>query len=221
MKMTKQNKQGFYDIELALSESAAKPVLDLDDIFYLRNLQQRKLFLFEDINELSAEDITTNILQYNREDENNNTPKDKRKAIKLYISSPGGSTTAGFQIIDTIITSETPVYTINIGTWYSMAFLIGICGHKRYAMPSSTFLHHDGSTGFVDSQSKAEDIADFTKRYNKDIVKQHVLDYARGISESVYEEKRRVEWYMFAQDAKNMGCIDYIIGKDRPIYDII
>ena len=183
-------------------------------------MQQRKLFLDEEITVESAEEITANILQYNREDENNNIPAENRKPVLLYINSPGGSITAGFQIIDVIKLSETPVYTINFGTWYSMAFLIGICGKKRFASPSATFLLHDGTTGFFDSQSKAEDVAEFSKRYNRDVVKKHVIDFSK-ISDSEYEDKKRVEWYMLAEEAKNMGCIDFIIGQDMPIYKVI
>lgn len=220
MKTAENKKKGFYDIEISFTQDPAKPFFDLNDIFYLRNLQQRKLFLSGEITDDSAEEIVANILQFNREDEDNGTEMGKRMPIKLYINSPGGLVTAGFSIIDAIVISETPVYTINTGVCYSMAFLVAICGAKRYAMESSTFLLHDGTIGFGDSQSKAEDIVDFNKRYNEDIVKKHVTTFT-GISSAMYDEKKRVEWYMLAQDAKDMGVIDYLVGLDTPIYDII
>ena len=125
--------------------------------------------------------------------------------------------------VDTTIIelSETPVYTINTGTWYSMALLIGIAGHKRFATSRSTFLLHDGINGYMDSQSKAEDYADFIKKFNSLVVKEYVMGNSAITSEE-YEENRRVEWYFLASEAKEKELVDAIIGVDEgyDIYDI-
>ncbi|MBQ1344595.1 ATP-dependent Clp protease proteolytic subunit [Candidatus Saccharibacteria bacterium] len=211
----------FYDVDELCEYN-----FDLEEIINLRNLQQRKLFL-NDCNEsggyddFDIEQICANILQYNRDDADCNLSPEERAPILLYINSHGGPEISGFKLIDIIELSETPVYTINTGTWYSMALLIGIAGHKRFATSRSTFLLHDGINGYMDSQSKAEDYADFIKKFNSLVVKEYVMGNSAITSEE-YEENRRVEWYFLASEAKEKELVDAIIGVDEgyDIYDI-
>lgn len=141
------------------------------------------------------------------------------KPILLYIASNGGSVDAGFALIDAIQTSKTPVYTINTGYWYSMGFLIGLAGKKRFAMPNATFLMHDGSNFIWTSGSKAQDQADFNRRVEAR-VKQYILDHSTLTSKE-YDKKQRVEWYLFADEAKEKGFIDQIIGVDCDIDTVV
>lgn len=151
--------------------------------------------------------IVENIDRFNRED--SGLLIEKRKPIILYINSPGGDVTEGFSLVDRIAESETPVYTVNTGQWSSMAFLIGISGHKRLAYPSSTFLLHDGSSYVSGSSNKVYDQAKFVERFEKEIVKPHILSHSK-LSSKEYDAKSRVEWYMFATEAKKYGFIDEI-----------
>ena len=189
----------------------------VNDIFYLKDLKQRKLFLSEDVNQYSVGDIVKNILQYNREDYG--VPSEGRKPILLYVSSNGGEVDAGFELIDAIRCSKTPVYTINLGYQYSMGFLIGLAGHRRYAMEHSKFLLHDGSNFIYNSGAKAQDQMEFNRKV-EDRVKQYILSRSKLASEE-YDSKLRVEWYMFSDEAKEKGFVDYIIGKDCDIDEII
>ena len=134
--------KGYYDIDIDIDEALVKMGM-VDDIFYLRDLKQRKLFLTANIVQFSIGDITKHIMQYNAEDKG--IPTDERKPILLYVASNGGDVDAGFELIDTILASKTPVYTINLGYQYSMGFLIGLAGRKRYAAQNAKFLMHDGS----------------------------------------------------------------------------
>ena len=43
----------------------------------------------------------------------------------------------------------------------------------------------------------------------------------RKITEKEYSKKYRVEWYMYADEAKKNGFVDYIIGEDCSLDDII
>ncbi len=211
--MAKHTK-GYYDFETDFEEKLIEGGM-VDDVFYIRDLQQRKLFLNTDIDELSVAEIVKHIMQFNKEDLYNFIEPKERTPILLYITSNGGDVGAGFELIDVIINSKTPVYTINLGCQYSMAFLIGLAGHARFSMPNAKFLMHDGSSFVYGTGTKVQDQMEFQKKIEKRI-KDYVLSHSK-LSGEEYDEKLRVEWYMFADEAKDKGFIDFIIGED---YDI-
>ena len=66
---------------------------------------------------------------------------------------------------------------------------------------------------------KAQDQMEFNRRV-EDRVKQYILSRSKLTSEE-YDSKLRVEWYMFSDEAKEKGFVDYIIGKDCDIDEII
>ena len=183
----------------------------------VKDMQQRKIWLHDEIDIETVSGAIHNIYQYNREDAD--LPVEERKPIFLYIASNGGSVDAGFALIDAIQTSKTPVYTINTGYWYSMGFLIGLAGKQRFTMPNATFLMHDGSNFIWTSGSKAQDQADFNRRVEAR-VKQYILDHSTLTSKE-YDKKQRVEWYLFADEAKEKGFIDQIIGVDCDIDTVV
>jgi len=189
----------------------------VDEYYYLDALKQRKLFLEEEISQETVSEIVKHILRFNKEDEA--IPVAERKPIILYLSSNGGDVDPGFELIDVILHSKTPVYTVNLGYWYSMGFLIGIAGHKRYASSNSKCLMHDGSQFIYNSGSKVQDQLEFQKKIEAR-VKRHVLNCSK-LTEEEYNGKLRVEWYLFADEAKEKGFIDYIIGEDCELDEII
>ena len=211
-----KNNSGYYDIDVNLEELLASNGA-VEEIMWLRDLQQRKLFLNCEVSQGSVDEIIHAILQYNKDDKG--IKPEERKPILLYICSNGGEVDAGYSLIDVIETSKTPVYTINLGYWYSMAFIIGIAGHKRFATRNSKILCHDGMSMVYASGSKAQDQMDFYKRLEAR-TKAHILKYTK-ISEELYQNKVRYEWYVFADEAKKLGIIDQIIGDDCEIDEII
>ena len=124
----------------------------IDDCFYLKDLKQRKLFIDDDICQETIGEIVKHIMQFNKEDKG--IKKEDRTPILLYITSNGGNVDDGFELIDIIKNSETPVYTINLGYQYSMAFLINLAGHKRFATKNAKFLMHDGSNFLYSSSAR-------------------------------------------------------------------
>ena len=153
--------KGYYDFDFD-DEELLKSGGMVEDIFYIKDLQQRKLFLTTEIAQETVGDIVRHIMQFNAEDRG--VEVIKRKPILLYITSNGGGVGAGFELIDVIQNSVTPVYTINLGYQYSMGFLIGLAGHKRFATPNAKFLMHDGSNFIWNSGAKAQDQMEFQKR---------------------------------------------------------
>lgn len=207
---------GYYNIEVELDKALIDAGL-VDELFYLKDLKQRKLFLNADVDQFSVFDIVKHIMQFNKEDKG--IPVENRMPILLYVTSNGGEVDSGFELIDIIQNSQTPVYTINLGYQYSMGFLIGLAGHKRYATPNAKFLMHDGSNFIYNSGAKAQDQMEFQKRIEERI-KSYILSRSK-ISGEEYDSKLRVEWYLFADEAKEKGFVDTIIGVDCDINEIV
>ena len=189
----------------------------VDDLFYLKDMKLRKFYLNYDIDQDGVYNIVRHILQINAEDRG--IPAEDRKPILLYVVSNGGEVDSGFELIDAIECSETPVYTINLGYQYSMGFLIGLAGHKRFATENAKFLMHDGSNFVWNSGAKAQDQMEFQKRVEKR-VRDYVISHSRVTPEE-YDSKLRVEWYLFADEAKEKGFTDYIIGEDCSMDEVI
>ena len=209
-------RKGYYDIEVSIEKSLIEGGM-IDELFYLQDLKQRKLFLNADIDQFSIADIVKHIMQINKEDKG--LEPHERRPILLYVTSNGGEVDSGFELIDVIMNSKTPVYTINLGYQYSMGFLIGLSGHKRFATRNAKFLMHDGSNFVYNSGAKAQDQMEFNRKIESRI-KQYVLSRSK-VSEEEYDSKLRVEWYLFADEAKEKGFVDYIIGEDCDINEIV
>ena len=208
--------KGYYDIEIDIGQALVEGGL-VDEIFYLQDLKQRKLFLNSEIDQLSIADIAKHILQFNKEDIGK--APDSRLPILLYVVSNGGEVDSGFELIDVIQSSKTPVYTINLGYQYSMGFLIGLAGHKRFATKNAKYLMHDGPNFVYNSGAKAQDHMEFNRKV-EERVKQYILSRSK-VTSSEYDSKLRVEWYLFADEAKEKGFVDYIIGEDCDIDSVI
>ena len=191
--------------------------LSIDDQFFLDDINDRHIYCNGIIDRIVAEDVVYRITRYNSEDKD--IPAKKRKPIKLFICSPGGSVDDGFRIISAIESSRTPVYTINNGYCYSMAFLLLIAGDVRYGSKYSTYLLHEGDFGIYNSDGKAIDEFVFNLQRDK-MIKEYVIANTK-ISETEYDHHQRKEWYMFAKIAKEKAVIDYIIGQDIMINDVI
>lgn len=191
---------------------------EFHDKFDIEDIEERRLYINDVIDSEVIDSIVYHIMRYNREDKNINP--ENRKPILLYINSNGGSVPDGYAVIDVITNSITPVYTINQGYCYSMGFLIFLAGHKRYSMPSATFLMHDGSTMGWDSTAKLKDRMDFETKQVEEYTKKYIMSKTT-IGEKLYDEKYRVEWYFYPIEAKQNGVVDYIVGTDCTINEII
>lgn len=209
-------RKGYYDVDAEIELDEVDGAR-LAEVMYLKDLKQRKLFLNDEISSISAIEVVHHILQFNAEDKN--LPVEQRKPIMLYVTSIGGSVDAGYALIDAILCSKTPVYTVNLGWQYSMGFLIGLAGHKRFTVPNARFLMHDGSSFVYDSGAKAQDQMEFQKRV-EERTRAYVLSRSHLTPEE-YDAKFRVEWYLFADEAKRCGFTDFIIGVDCDLDEVV
>ncbi len=183
------------------------------DRFEIEEVENRRLYLNDVVDETILDSIVFQILRYNRLDAG--IPKEERKPIILYINSPGGSVSDGYGLIDAMLTSETPVYTVNQALCASMGFLIFLAGDKRFSMPHAEFLMHDGSTFTMDSTAKVRDRIEFEGQI-EDMTKKYVQSRTK-ITDEIYDQKYRVEWYMLPEEAKKYEIATDIIGTDVPL----
>ncbi len=206
----------YLDVDFELEELLMQNGL-IEDYFFLQDLKQRRLFCVSAIEDGVIAGLVRHIFQYNKEDKD--IPEEEREPIILYMNSAGGSVDAGYQLIDAILSSKTPIYTVNIGCWYSMALLIGIAGHKRFALKNAKFLMHDGAGLVYDSSAKLQDKLEFNKKL-EERTRDYILEHTKLTVEE-YDSKYRVEWYMFPEEAKEKGFVDFIVGEDCEIDEII
>ena len=174
------------------------------DIFS-RLLNDRIVFLGEEVNDTTASLIVAQLLYLEAQDPD--------KDIQFYINSPGGSVTSGLAIYDTMQYIKADVSTICIGMAASMgAFLLaaGTKG-KRIALPNSEIMIHQPSGGFrgqaTDIQIHAENILRTKDRLNK------ILSDNTGKSIEVIRDATERDTFMMAEEAKEFGLIDNVIYK--------
>ena len=174
------------------------------DIFS-RLLEERIVFLAGPVNDLNANVVIAQMLYL--------VSKDPKKDIKLYINSPGGSVTAGLAIYDTMQYLKCPVSTICIGLTASMAAIILAAGTKgkRFSLPNAEILLHQVMGGF---QGQASDIDITAKQIVKIKAKMNQI-LASHTGQPIYRVEKDTDrdFYMTAEEAKEYGLIDEVIGS--------
>ena len=172
------------------------------DIFS-RLLNDRIIFLSEEVNDTTASLIVAQLLYLEAQDPD--------KDIQFYINSPGGSVTAGMAIYDTMQYIKCDVATICVGMAASMgAFLLsaGTKG-KRLALPNAEIMIHQPSAG---TQGQITDMAIHMKRL--EIIKERMN---RILSENTGKSLEEVtaacerDNFMSSEAAKAFGLIDRVI----------
>lgn len=182
---------------------------NLDDIIHSWDVANRCLYI-GDIDEDTGIAVFQLVRFWNQVDKDK--PVEERTPIKAYIDSGGGSLTASLTIADAFHLSKVPVYTINTGCAYSGGLLAFIAGHRRYTLPSASFLFHEGSTdlGHID----AGKFRNFTEYYEQLILrmKKYFLELT-DMTEEMYKEKYRDDFWFFAEEAIELGMADEILEE--------
>lgn len=197
-------------------QRAFQNLLEEDDVKDFGKLLEisdalNRSIIIEEIDEESGV-VAENLIRFwNKLDDEMKIPTAERQPIKIYIDSPGGYINPTFTIIDSIRLSKTPIWTINIGCAYSGGFFIFISGHKRIAYPLSSFLYHEGAATIGGDANKFQNQADFYKNQRKKL-KEITLKYTK-ITEGLYNEHIKDDWWLFADEAKELGIVDEIASE--------
>ena len=170
--------------------------------------KERKIILNDNIDTSTINNVSHWINSWN--DEDIDTPVNERKIIKIELTSNGGDVVSGLNICDVVEASKTPVEITTFACAASMGALILLSGHKRKAYKNSIILIHDGSLALQGSSRKAKNTMDFYAKLDAR-VKEYILSRT-NISEELYDSKADDEWYLFANEALELGIIDEIIG---------
>ena len=172
---------------------------------YSRLLNERVIFLGEDVNQHTANLVVAQLLHL--------AHLDPEQDIKLYINSPGGSVYDGLAIYDTMPYIKPDVQTIGIGLQASMgAFLLssGAKG-KRVALPNSRIMIHQPSSG---TQGKVTD-QEITLRESIYLKKRLNEILAKNTGQTVRKVEKDAErdYWMSATEAKQYGLIDQVVAS--------
>jgi ATP-dependent Clp protease protease subunit len=138
--------------------------------------------------------------------------EDNERDINMYISSPGGQVTAGLAIYDTMQSIKANVATYCMGMCASMASVLLSAGAKgkRYALPNSEIMIHQGSAGFQgatpDIEVQSRWILRSVRRLNQ------ILAYHTGQPYEKIDHDTQRDFFMTAQEAKEYGIVDEVLS---------
>jgi ATP-dependent Clp protease protease subunit len=183
-------------------ESSARGERAFD--IYSRLLKERIIFLGDAIEDHIANLVIAQLLFLESED--------PEKDISLYINSPGGVVTSGLAIYDTMQYLKAPVSTICIGQAASMASVLLAAGAtgKRFALPNSRIMIHQGSAGFrgntPDVEIQVREVMNLTNRL------MGILAAHTGQTPDKIKKDSERDYFMSADEAKEYGLIDEVFA---------
>ncbi len=170
---------------------------------YSRLLNDRIIFLGEEVTDVSANLIVAQLLFLESEDPG--------KDIHMYINSPGGPVSAGLAIYDTMQYIKCDVSTICIGMAASMgAFLLaGGTKGKRMALPNSEIMIHQPSGGAQGQATEIKIVAEQILKTKRKLNEILAANTGKPLEQIEIDTER--DNYMSAEEAKAYGLIDNVI----------
>jgi len=172
---------------------------------YSRLLRERIVFLGTEVSDQSANLIVAQLLFLEAEDPDTD--------IRLYVNSPGGDSYAGFAIYDAMQFVKPDVQTYAVGMAMSAGAMIlaGGAEGKRFVLPNSKVMIHQGSGGFrgtpADIQIAAKEILSLTRRY-AEIIAKHAH---RDVDEVMRDIDR--DNFLGPEDAIAYGLADRVLER--------
>ena len=172
---------------------------------YSRLLRERIVFLGKEVDDQVANLIAAQLLYLDAEDPG--------KDISLYVNSPGGSAYAGMAIYDAMQYVQSDVSTVCLGMGMSAAAMVLCAGAagKRYALPNSKIMIHQGSAGFrgtpADIQIAAREVLSMTRRM-AELIALHSRQPVDQVMRDIDRDR-----FMTPEEAVEYGLVDRIIGS--------
>ena len=172
---------------------------------YSRLLNERIIFLGEDVNEHTANSVVAQLLHLSY--------VDPQSDIYLYINSPGGSVYDGMAIYDTMNFIKPDVATYGIGLQASMgAFLLssGAKG-KRFCLPHAKVMIHQPSSG---THGKVTDM-EIDMKETLEVKEMLAKIMAKNTGQKLAKVKSDMErdYWMTPDEAVKYGLIDKVLTK--------
>ena len=180
---------------------------DISVVIQKKFLEERKIFLWGDVSDKSAKDITEKLLYL----EWTGPGKD----ITFYINTPGGSITAGMAIFDTMKMISSPVSVVVTGIAASMGSILlsGAPKGRRFLYPHSRVMIHQPLISgrmvapAVDINIQAEEMEKLRSELNQ------ILADASGKPLKQVEKDTDRDFYLNAEEALEYGLADEIVEE--------
>ncbi len=199
-----------------MSEHDSPPIHPIDADLTKRLFHERIIVLGDELDQQGGNRLCAQLVTL--------AADDPRRDIRFWINSPGGSVSAMLAIADVMRSIPNDVSTIAVGIAASAGQFLLSAGTrgKRFALPHSRILMHQGSAGIggtaVDIELQADDL-----RYTRDTVLGITAENTGQPIERIAEDSLRDRWYS-ATEAVDYGFIDRIAdgfgemfpGGDRP-----
>ena len=170
---------------------------------YTHNLMNRKVFLIDEINTVSANNIVAQLMYLQSEDDG---------PINMYINSGGGQVSSGLMLYDVMTSLKVEINTYCMGFAASMAAVLFAAGKKghRFILPHSKTMIHEPlmSGGVGGSATSINDISRSimdTKKLINEILSKHTGRTAKEIDKVTHHDH-----YMNAQESIDFGICDTI-----------
>lgn len=172
---------------------------------YSRLLNERIIFLGEDVNEHTANSVVAQLLHL--------AYVDPQADISLYINSPGGSVYDGMAIYDTMNFIKPDVATYGIGLQASMgAFLLSSgAKSKRFCLPHAKVMIHQPSSG---THGKVTDM-EIDMKETLEVKEMLAKIMAKNTGQKLAKIKSDMErdYWMTPDEAVKYGLIDKVLTK--------
>lgn len=167
----------------------------------LKFLEQRKVFLWGEVNDESAQDVVSKLLYLEAV-----RPGEK---ITFFINSPGGMVTSGFSILDTMNLISSPVSTVCMGLAASMGSILLSAGQKgeRYMFPLGEVMIHQPSIGQLQGTSVDLEIQTRQIIKTKKIAAEILAQNCGQTLEQIYKDFDRDYW-MDVKESIEYGIVD-------------
>ena len=194
------------NIVVSIPERANATIPDPSLLWYYEDLEDRVYQLVGEVDE-GLLDFSRHVIRWNREDKGK--PVEERKPIKLFFFSPGGSLDINYSVIDIIRLSKTPIIGINMGVCCSAAAFIYLACHKRYMLPHSYFVFHQGSSQM--SGTYGEVVAIMTDYQNQVAELSSFMEERTTYTSEEITDNIVTEWFVREDEALEKGVCHEVI----------
>jgi ATP-dependent Clp protease protease subunit len=170
---------------------------------YSRLLKDRIIFLGTPVESQMANLIIAQLLFLDHDD--------PEADIRLYINSPGGEVYSGMAIYDTMqmIRPDIQTYCVGMGASMAAVLLAGGTPGKRFALPNSRIMIHQGSSGFrgniPDIEVQAKETFSVINKLTE------ILATHTGQPFDKVKEDTQRDYYMTGEEARAYGIVDEVL----------
>ena len=191
-------------------------------------VKDRTITIFNDVEEDTMATAIEKIFQINREDEawiknvqnvmaasgakfNPSKIDIEMPHIQMLLSTYGGCVYDGLSLYDAVKNSNTEVDITCFGKIMSMGIIILLSSKTRKAYRNTTFMIHEGSSGFIGKVADMEESVEESKRLREVLF--DIIEKETKIPKAKLDEvrKSRMDWFLTAEEALEYGLITEII----------